>query len=140
MKRHAIQRALVAALCVVAGSILSGCDDDGGGKDRPPANIGGEWTTRIIGTDINGQPFDFQGVMTIAQDGQAVSGSYTYHNGNTFQFSGTYVDGAMTAVDSDSWNILIEFDETTGAGTLSGTKESGEAAVETITLARPDPA
>ena len=139
MKRHLIQWILVPAMCCMGSLVLSACDDDDG-NGQAPADIGGAWTSRIIGSDVNGRPFDYQGTMTIEQDGQAVTGSYSYYNGNTFRFSGTYVDGILTAVDSDDWDIRIEFEDDVAAGTLSGLKESGQPSVETITLARQAPA
>lgn len=141
MKRFGIGQGCVALLCLVATMGFTGCDDDSDGNtSNAPADIGGTWTSAITGTDENGRPFDYQGTMMIAQDGQNVTGSYSYYNGNSFTFTGTYVDGALTATDSDNWSIQLEFEGNSAAGTLTGTHDNGVAGVETITLTRPAPA
>ena len=140
MKRFGIKQGCVAMLCLVAAMGFVGCDDDhDGNKSTAPIDINGAWTSSLTGTDENGNPFDYQGTMTIAQIGQDVTGSYSYYNGNTFTFTGTYVDGAMTAIDSDNWSINLEFEEDSAAGTIAGTHENGVAGVEILTLARQNP-
>jgi len=135
-----LKRGLAIGLAWVAILGMAGCDDDGGSRSRKPADISGLWNTTLTGNDANGQPFNHQGTMTIAQEGQAVSGSYTYYNGNTFTFAGTYVDGALQAVDSEQWTLQLEFGENSAEGTITGTHENGTPGVESIVLARPDPA
>ena len=56
------------------------------------------------------------------QDGQAVTGSYTF-GVNVWAFSGTYVDGVFEGVDADSWALRLEFEEDEASGTISGDGE-----------------
>ena len=74
--------------------------------------------------------------MTINQNGQTITGSYTYRDGQTFSFSGTYDDGLLVAVDSDNWTLRIEFEENSADGTLTGVYDNGTAGTEQISLAR----
>lgn len=137
MKRFWIKQSCVAVLGLVLTAAFVGCDSGSSShKNNGPANISGQWTSAISGKDQNGRPFDHQGTMTIVQNGQDVTGSFSHSPGSIFTFSGTYVDGAMVAIDSDNWNIHLEFKENSAEGTLTGTHENGVVGVENITLAR----
>lgn len=137
MKRVWIKQGCVAMLGLIVTMAFIGCDSGGDSKkNNGPADISGLWTSAISGKDENGRPFDYQGTMMIAQTGQDVTGSYSYYNGNTFTFTGTYVDGALEAIDSDNWGLHLEFKANSANGTITGTHENGVAGVESITLAR----
>ena len=115
------------------GAAIVGCDGDGdngnpdvvvvpsgdgGGTEpaTPPENISGEWAA--VFTDVGGTD-TLNETMVIAQVGTSVSGSYTFGM-NNWTFSGTYVNGTMTATDNDGWTIEIEFLGNSGAGRIYG--------------------
>lgn len=115
MKEFKISRFLVLLLCAVMALGLIGCDDDD--DDSAPTNISGTWSAR----------FSYSGETkyeswTIVQNGTQVSGSYTFGL-NTWSYTGTYVDGAFAAVDSDGWILQLSFRGDTATGSISGDGE-----------------
>ncbi len=131
MKRFRLRKAGIALLCAVTLLGLSGCSDD-----DPPENVTGTWNMVISGI-YNGQPFTYTESMIINQNGNAVSGSYSYDKVR-YTFSGTYNDGRLDAVDSDNWTLYIDFeDENSAEGRMTGVyKQNGQPGVETIVLSR----
>ena len=133
MKRTRIGRGCLALLGAVVLLGLAGCDDL---TDDPPDNIAGTWASTISGTAPSVGPFTFRGTMTINQNGQTVTGSYTYRDNQTFTFSGTYNDGTMVAVDDDDWTLRIEFEDNSAKGTMTGAYNNGTAGTEQVSLSR----
>ncbi|HRT06713.1 MAG TPA: hypothetical protein P5204_13545 [Kiritimatiellia bacterium] len=134
MKTVRIGRWCLALLGAAVLLGMTGCDDLE--DDDPPDNVSGAWVTTISGTSPTSGPFSYRGTMTINQNGQTIAGSYTYREGQTFSFSGTYDDGLLVAVDSDNWTMRIEFEENSAEGTLTGTYDNGTPGTEQISLAR----
>ena len=124
-------RALLGAAVLLD---MAGCDDLE--DDDPPDNVSGAWVTTISGTSPTSGPFSYRGTMTINQNGQTVTGSYTYRDNQTFSFSGTYDDGLLVAVDSDNWTLRLEFEENSADGSMTGAYEDGSIGTEQISLAR----
>ena len=133
MKMARIGRWWLALLGAAVLVGMAGCDEL---EDDPPDNVSGAWVTTISGTSPSIGPFSYRGTMTINQNGQTITGSYTYREGQTFSFSGTYDDGLLVAVDSDNWTLRIEFEENSADGTLTGVYDNGTSGTEQISLAR----
>ena len=95
MKRFLIQRGCVALLCLVAVLGFTGCTSD---DDDPPDNIAGTWAC----TFSRAGEADKQETWNFVQSGQNITGSYTF-GVNTWPFTGTYVDGTFTGIDTDGW-------------------------------------
>ena len=99
-------------LCVVALAGFMGCSSD---DNKTPDNISGMWSCVFTRPGMS----TLVESWTFVQSGQNVTGSYTY-DGNTFTFTGTYVDGRFTGVDSDSWVLNLTFEDNKASGTISG--------------------
>ncbi len=121
MKRFKIQRACVALVCLVAVWGFTGCDNS---DDDPPDNISGAWATTFTRAGETTK----QETWTFAQNGTAVSGSYTFGI-NTWAFTGTYVDGAFNGIDRDNWVLQIQFTGDSGSGTIAGDGEVWNASL-----------
>ena len=134
MKRVRIGRWWLALLGAAAVAGMAGCDDLDG--DDPPENVSGAWVSTITGTSPSSGPFSYRGTMTINQNGQTITGSYTYRESQTFSFSGTYDDGLLVAVDSDNWTLRLEFEDNSADGSMTGAYEDGSIGTEQISLAR----
>ncbi len=114
MKRFQIARGLVALACLVAAIGLAGCDDNS--LYDVPENISGTWSC----TFTRAGEAALSETWSINQSGSTVSGSYTFKE-ESYTFSGTYVDGRLSAVDSDNWTLSLEFEkDDKGNGTIAG--------------------
>jgi hypothetical protein len=116
MKRFQIRRGCAALLCLVALLGFTGC---GGGDDDPPENIAGTWGCTFSKA---GEP-DKQETWNFVQSGQNITGSYTY-GANVWPFTGTYVDGDFTGVDTDGWALHLQFEGDSASGTIAGDGET----------------
>ena len=134
MKRTRIGRWCLALFGAVALLGLTGCDDLT--DDDPPDNVAGTWVSTISGTSPTSGPFSYRGTMTINQNGQTVTGAYTYRDNQTFTFSGTYNDGTLVAVDSEDWSMRLEFEDNSADGSMTGAYNDGSTGTEHIALSR----
>ena len=115
MKRFRIQRGCVALLGLVAVLGFAGCTGD---DDDPPDDIAGIWAC----TFTRAGETDKQETWNFAQNGQDISGSYTF-GVNTWPFNGTYIAGTFTGIDTDGWTLALQFEGDSATGTISGDGE-----------------
>ena len=120
MKRIRILHGCVAVLCLVALFGFTGCSSDD--DDDPPESISGVWSCTFSRA---GEPDKLE-TWNFTQSGQNVTGSYTY-GVNTWPFTGTYVDGTFSGVDTDGWVLALVFKGDSADGTISGDGETWTA-------------
>ncbi len=117
MKRFWLKMLFVSMLCVVAAMGLTGCEDDDEDEDAP-ANITGTWACAFYSEDGS----TLQESWTIGQSGQDIFGSYTF-DGTSWSYTGSYIEGVLSAVDADGWVLRLEFEGDSASGTISGDGE-----------------
>ena len=121
MKWMKLLAVLVCAACTA--SFLSGCEDGGDSGPVPPSvDVTGVWNSASATEHLNGTI-----VMTLSQNGSAVSGTFYDSHGESGTVSGSVSGDTITfraSYTNSGW--WVDFTGTASGGTMSGSYSASD--------------
>ena len=122
MKECKRTKGLLILLCLVLVLGFTGCSNDDD-DNHAPADPGGTWAATFTRTGAD----PMNEAWFIVMEGAVVSGTYTFGN-SIRSYTGTYIDGILSAVDGAGWVLQLDFSgNTTATGTIAGGGETWNA-------------